>query len=124
MTEPVRISDWLASYKLSDYIPVFEASGYDTTDFLKGTTTDELTEIGVPKPGHRKKIMTALAAIMHKEHLLMEKPVSVCEVCGGGCRCVGVWWRGVGEHGVCERCVVEGVGERGVCVRCVVEGRG
>ena len=30
----------------------------------------------------------------------------------------------MGEHGVCERCVVEGVGERGVCVRCVVEGAG
>lgn len=80
MTEPIRISDWLASYKLTDYIPLFEANGYDTTDFLKGTSTDDVTEIGVTKPGHRKKIMTALASIMHKEHLLMEKPVSVWRV--------------------------------------------
>ena len=55
---------------------VFEEAGYDTTDFLKGITTDELTEIGVQKPGHKKKIMTALSTVHHKEHLLLEKPVS------------------------------------------------
>lgn len=76
MTEPVPIGDWLASYKLADYVPLFESAGYDTTDFLQGLTSDQLLEIGVNKPGHKKKILAALSSIRHKEHLLMTKPVS------------------------------------------------
>ncbi len=59
------------------YLPVFEEAGYDTTDFLTGITTDELTEIGVSKPGHKKKLMTALSIVHHREHLLLEKPVCI-----------------------------------------------
>ena len=65
------------SYKLGDYIALFEAAGYDTTDFLKGLTSDELVEIGVVKPGHKKKILSALSSLHHKEHLIMSKPVSL-----------------------------------------------
>ncbi len=56
---------------------MFEEAGYDTTDFLTGITTDELTEIGVSKPGHKKKLMTALSTVHHKEHLMLEKPVCI-----------------------------------------------
>lgn len=76
VTEPVPIADWLAGYKLTDYVPIFVEAGYDTTDFLQGLTSDQLVEIGVVKPGHKKKILTALSSIRHKEHLLMTKPVS------------------------------------------------
>ena len=77
MTEPVPVADWLTGYKLVDYIPFFVDNGYDTTDFLQGLTSDELMEIGVVKPGHKKKILAALSSLRHKEHLLMTKPVSV-----------------------------------------------
>ena len=75
------IGDWLASYKLVDYVPLFEGAGYDTTEFLQGLTTDELVEIGVVKPGHKKKILAALSSLRHKEHLLMSKPVRGCSFC-------------------------------------------
>jgi len=75
VADPIAIADWLAGYKLSDYIPQFEAAGFDNTDFLQGVISDELTEIGVTKPGHKKKILTALASLHHKEHLIMTKPV-------------------------------------------------
>ena len=78
MTDPVGIADWLTSYKLTDYIPMFEQAGYDATDFLQGLTSDELLEIGVAKPGHKKKILAAFASLRHKEHLIMTKPVSNC----------------------------------------------
>ncbi len=77
VADPIPIPDWLSSYKLAEYVPKFEAAGYDSTDFLQGVTSDELVEIGVTKPGHKKKILSALSALHHKEHLLMSKPVSL-----------------------------------------------
>ena len=76
MTDPIPIGDWLASYKLGDYTSLFEASGYDRTDFLLSITSDELTEIGVQKPGHKKKILSAVSSLIHTEHLISTKPVS------------------------------------------------
>ncbi len=76
VTEPIPIGDWLSSYKLGDYAHLFEASGYDRTDFLLSITSDELVEIGVQKPGHKKKIMSAVSSLIHKEHLIATKPVS------------------------------------------------
>lgn len=69
------MSEWLMGYKLGDYTPLFEGAGYDATDFLQGLTSDELVEVGVVKPGHKKKILTALSSLRHKEHLIMTKPV-------------------------------------------------
>ena len=76
ITEPIPIGDWLSSYKLGDYTHLFEVSGYDRTDFLLSITSDELVEIGVQKPGHKKKIMSAVSSLIHKEHLIATKPVS------------------------------------------------
>lgn len=76
VTDPVPIGDWLSTYKLTEYIPQFEAAGYESTDFLQGISSDELVEIGVTKPGHKKKILSALSSLRHKEHLIMSKPVS------------------------------------------------
>ena len=76
VTEPIPIGDWLSNYKLGDYTHLFEASGYDRTDFLLSITSDELVEIGVQKPGHKKKIMSAVSSLIHKEHLIATKPVS------------------------------------------------
>ena len=75
VADPIPIADWLLGYKLSDYVPQFEAAGFDSTDFLQGVMSDELIEIGVTKPGHKKKILTALSSLHHKEHLIMTKPV-------------------------------------------------
>ena len=76
ITEPIPIGDWLSSYKLGDYTHLFEVNGYDRTDFLLSITSDELVEIGVQKPGHKKKIMSAVSSLIHKEHLIATKPVS------------------------------------------------
>lgn len=76
VTEPIAIGDWLSNYKLGDYSSLFEANGYDRTDFLASITSDDLSEIGVQKPGHRKKIMSALSSLIHTEHLISTKPVS------------------------------------------------
>lgn len=84
VSEPIPIGDWLSNYKLGDYTPLFEANGFDRTDFLVGITSDELVEIGVQKPGHKKKIMSALSSQVHMEHLISTKPVSsiiVVELC-------------------------------------------
>ena len=39
-SEPLRTADWLALYKLQDYVPLFEANGYDNTDFLVGISQE------------------------------------------------------------------------------------
>lgn len=38
--EAIAIADWLAGYKLQDYVASFEAQGYDNTDFLAGITQE------------------------------------------------------------------------------------
>lgn len=38
--DPIAIGDWLTGYKLQDYIPLFEAHGYDNTDLLAGITQE------------------------------------------------------------------------------------
>lgn len=39
-SEPLPIGDWLALYKLPEYLSLFEASGYDSTDFVVGITQE------------------------------------------------------------------------------------
>ena len=74
-TEHMAISKWLTGYKLVDYISIFEACGYETTELLVGVTSDELQEMGISKIGHRKKIISALDHWHHKEHFFQTKPV-------------------------------------------------
>ena len=40
LSEPLPIGDWLALYKLPEYLSLFEASGYDSTDFVVGITQE------------------------------------------------------------------------------------
>ncbi|CAI8006143.1 Caskin-1 [Geodia barretti] len=75
--EHMPVSEWLTSYKLADYVTVFEANGYDTTELTVGITQDELQEMGVTKIGHRKKLITALASWPQKDHFFHVKPESV-----------------------------------------------
>ena len=75
--EHMPVSEWLTSYKLADYVTVFEANGYDTTELTVGITQDELQEMGVTKIGHRKKLITALASWPQKDHFFHVKPVCV-----------------------------------------------
>lgn len=32
--------EWLTAYKLQEYVPIFEAQGYDNTEFLAGITQE------------------------------------------------------------------------------------
>ena len=38
--ESISIADWLMSYKLSEYVTLFENNGYDNTDFLLGISVE------------------------------------------------------------------------------------
>ena len=74
--EHMAISDWLTGYKLSDYIPLLESNGYETTELLVDITQEELADLGVHKVGHRKKLISALSNWPQKEHFFLSKPVS------------------------------------------------
>ena len=39
-TPPTRISEWLTSVKLTDYIDLFSQEGFSTTDFVIGLTAE------------------------------------------------------------------------------------
>ena len=69
------VLDWLTSYKLGDYVPVFEGNGYETTELMVGITQEELQEMGINKIGHRKKLMSALASWPQRDHFFQVKPV-------------------------------------------------
>lgn len=70
------IQEWLTSYKLSDYAPVLEGNGYETTELMVGISHEELQEMGVNKIGHRKKMLSALSNCPQREHFFQVKPVS------------------------------------------------
>ena len=52
-SEPLRIADWLALYKLQDYVPLFEANGYDHTDILVGISQ----EVRLHKPSQGREMI-------------------------------------------------------------------
>lgn len=73
--EHMPVSEWLMTYKLADYVPVFEGNGYDTTELMVGITHEELQEMGITKIGHRKKLISALAIWPPRDHYFQVKPV-------------------------------------------------
>ncbi|XP_065846586.1 caskin-2-like isoform X2 [Oscarella lobularis] len=72
------IQDWCTTIRLPEYNHVLFEAGYEDTTFLVGLTDEILSEIGISKVGHRKKILAVIPDTMiHLPKLPREKPTSV-----------------------------------------------
>ncbi|XP_012587146.1 PREDICTED: caskin-1, partial [Condylura cristata] len=55
------VGQWLATFQLQLYAPNFTSAGYDLPTISR-MTPEDLTAIGVTKPGHRKKITAEMGS--------------------------------------------------------------
>ncbi|XP_063077580.1 caskin-2-like isoform X2 [Engraulis encrasicolus] len=62
------ILQWLSEFQLEQYTPNFTSNGYDVPTISR-MTPEDLTAIGVTKPGHRKKISSEIANLNIPEWL-------------------------------------------------------
>ncbi|XP_078257289.1 caskin-2 [Rhinoraja longicauda] len=72
------IFNWLSEFQLQHYTANFINSGYDVPTISR-MTPEDLTAIGVTKPGHRKKISTEIGKLSIPEWLPDYKPVGLFE---------------------------------------------
>ncbi|XP_043940877.1 caskin-2 isoform X2 [Protopterus annectens] len=72
------IYNWLQEFQLQCYTPNFINAGYDVVTISR-MTPEDLTAIGVTKPGHRKKISTEIGKLSIPDWLLDYKPASLAE---------------------------------------------
>lgn len=68
------VSQWLATFQLQLYAPNFTSAGYDLPTISR-MTPEDLTAIGVTKPGHRKKITAEISGLSIPDWLPEHKPV-------------------------------------------------
>jgi len=79
------VSQWLATFQLQLYAPNFISAGYDLPTISR-MTPEDLTAIGVTKPGHRKKITAEISGLSLPDWLPEHKPVRLPapqELCPG-----------------------------------------
>ncbi|XP_075033947.1 caskin-2 isoform X2 [Mixophyes fleayi] len=67
---------WLRSFQLDMYVGNFLSAGYDLSTISR-MTPEDLTAIGVTKPGHRKKISTEINKMSVADGLPHKTPVDV-----------------------------------------------
>ncbi|XP_072098642.1 caskin-2-like isoform X3 [Mobula birostris] len=72
------IFNWLSEFQLQHYTVNFINAGYDVPTISR-MTPEDLTAIGVTKPGHRKKISTEIGKLSIPEWLPDYKPVDLFE---------------------------------------------
>ncbi|XP_055510080.1 caskin-2-like isoform X2 [Leucoraja erinacea] len=72
------IFNWLSEFQLQHYTANFINAGYDVPTISR-MTPEDLTAIGVTKPGHRKKISTEIGKLSIPEWLPDYKPVGLFE---------------------------------------------
>ncbi|XP_075686655.1 caskin-1 isoform X2 [Rhinoderma darwinii] len=70
------VFQWLCKFQLQLYAPNFINSGYDIPTISR-MTPEDLTAIGVTKPGHRKKIFSEINSINIGEWLPDYKPANL-----------------------------------------------
>ncbi|XP_053410356.1 caskin-1 isoform X1 [Nycticebus coucang] len=70
------VSQWLATFQLQLYTPNFVNSGYDLPTISR-MTPEDLTAIGVTKPGHRKKITAEISGLSVPDWLPEHKPANL-----------------------------------------------
>ncbi|XP_019397403.1 PREDICTED: caskin-1 isoform X1 [Crocodylus porosus] len=79
------VYQWLYKFQLQLYAPNFINAGYDIPTISR-MTPEDLTAIGVTKPGHRKKIASEINSLNIPEWLPEYKPVRLCPRGPGGGR--------------------------------------
>ncbi|KAL2076745.1 hypothetical protein ACEWY4_027661 [Coilia grayii] len=72
------ILQWLSDFQLEQYTPNFLSAGYDVPTISR-MTPEDLTAIGVTKPGHRKKISSEIANLNIPEWLPEYIPADLSE---------------------------------------------
>ncbi|KAM5152909.1 caskin-1 [Mantella aurantiaca] len=70
------VFQWLCKFQLQVYAPNFINSGYDIPTISR-MTPEDLTAIGVTKPGHRKKIVSEISSLNIGEWLPDYKPANL-----------------------------------------------
>ncbi|XP_075292851.1 caskin-1 isoform X2 [Opisthocomus hoazin] len=70
------VYQWLCKFQLQLYAPNFINAGYDITTISR-MTPEDLTAIGVTKPGHRKKIASEINSLNIPEWLPEYKPANL-----------------------------------------------
>uniref|UniRef100_A0A8C9PC45 CASK interacting protein 2 n=1 Tax=Spermophilus dauricus TaxID=99837 RepID=A0A8C9PC45_SPEDA len=87
------IHNWLSEFQLEGYTAHFLQAGYDVPTISR-MTPEDLTAIGVTKPGHRKKIASEIAQLSIAEWLPNYIPVSRLLVSVVGLSHLGLWFCG------------------------------
>ena len=64
-----EVHTWFQETKLTQYKEMFLENGYDDLEVIAAITDDELREIGVNLPGHRKKILLKASSLRKKMKL-------------------------------------------------------
>ncbi|XP_042777347.1 caskin-1 [Panthera leo] len=70
------VGQWLATFQLQLYAPNFISAGYDLPTISR-MTPEDLTAIGVTKPGHRKKITAEISGLSIPDWLPEHKPANL-----------------------------------------------
>ncbi|XP_029917485.1 caskin-2 [Myripristis murdjan] len=69
---------WLGEFQLQFYTTHFLTAGYDL-DTISRMTPEDLTAIGVMKPGHRKKLTSEISKLPSTDWLPDHKPANLAE---------------------------------------------
>ncbi|XP_060757285.1 caskin-1 isoform X3 [Neoarius graeffei] len=72
------VIEWLSDFQLQLYAPYFISAGYDIYTISR-MTPEDLTTIGVTKPGHRKKMLSEINKLSVTEWTFDQKPANLCE---------------------------------------------
>uniref|UniRef100_A0AAR2IV34 CASK interacting protein 1 n=1 Tax=Pygocentrus nattereri TaxID=42514 RepID=A0AAR2IV34_PYGNA len=72
------VAEWLTSAQLQFYTTNFLTAGYDLQTISR-MTPEDLTAIGVTKPGHRKKMLSEIIKLNIPDWIPKEKPTSLAE---------------------------------------------
>ncbi|GAA6086570.1 caskin-1 isoform X2 [Tachysurus ichikawai] len=72
------VAEWLTSAQLQFYTTNFLTAGYDLQTISR-MTPEDLTAIGVTKPGHRKKMLSQITKLSIPEWIPKEKPTNLAE---------------------------------------------
>uniref|UniRef100_H3D932 CASK interacting protein 1 n=1 Tax=Tetraodon nigroviridis TaxID=99883 RepID=H3D932_TETNG len=72
------VVQWLSDFQLQVYAPNFLGAGYDLPTISR-MTPEDLTAIGITKPGHRKKLTSEINKVSVSEWLPEHKPANLGE---------------------------------------------
>jgi class 3 adenylate cyclase len=72
----MEVSSWLRDLGLEDYAQAFQANHIDA-EVLSQLTADDLIALGITSIGHRRKLLSAIAALEHGRASAAAEPITV-----------------------------------------------